>query len=177
MSRTRRISPNTASSSQVESAVEQYVISSTDRAPATLRLRAENEPASRGIDQGENTPQRIRWSEDVIDNEGLGRKSSKVCCIYHKSRTIGDSTSESESSDSSTSGSDSDSDNEVACKRREGDHKPLDQCNSHADQGPGHASRRGRASCDTNHHGGRAKRRKPSPNAYEKMPKTTNARA
>ncbi|KAF2769652.1 hypothetical protein EJ03DRAFT_271840 [Teratosphaeria nubilosa] len=57
----------------------------------TLRLRGESaEP--------EESP-RVRWAEDVIDNEGMGKKSSKVCCIYHKPKEPGDSDSDSSSSD------------------------------------------------------------------------------
>jgi hypothetical protein len=36
--------------------------------PTTLRLRAEAEPSER---------RRIQWAEDVVDNEGMGKKSSK----------------------------------------------------------------------------------------------------
>lgn len=43
--------------------------------------------------------------ETVIDNEGMGRKSSKRCCIFHKPRAFGES---------STDTSDYDSDNENA---------------------------------------------------------------
>ncbi|THV06399.1 hypothetical protein K435DRAFT_849190 [Dendrothele bispora CBS 962.96] len=50
---------------------------------------------------------RVSWREDVVDNEGCGRKSSKICCIYHKPRPFDESSDE----DSSSSGSDSDSDN------------------------------------------------------------------
>ncbi|KAJ9118276.1 hypothetical protein QFC22_004187 [Naganishia vaughanmartiniae] len=79
---------------------------------------------------------RVIWDEEVVDNEHLGRKSSKstffelgrftssqvdpvadvcvrllVCCIYHKSRAFGESSSESDSSSSSSSSaSDSDDD-------------------------------------------------------------------
>ncbi len=41
--------------------------------------------------------------ESVVDNEGMGRKSSKRCCIFHKPRAFGES---------STDTSDYDSDNE-----------------------------------------------------------------
>ncbi|KAJ2803438.1 Type 1 phosphatases regulator ypi1 [Coemansia guatemalensis] len=51
----------------------------------------------------------VRWEEDVVDNEGQGRKSSKVCCIYHRERAVGESDTESSCS---SSGSDSDSPNE-----------------------------------------------------------------
>lgn len=35
-----------------------------------------------------NTPSpsssRVHWSPDTVDNEGLGKKKSNVCCIFHK---------------------------------------------------------------------------------------------
>jgi protein phosphatase 1 regulatory subunit 11 len=33
----------------------------------------------------------------VVDNEGLGRKSSKRCCIFHKKKAFGESSTESDS--------------------------------------------------------------------------------
>lgn len=40
----------------------------------------------------------------MIDNEGLGRKSSKRCCIFHKERPFGESSTDSENdSDGSSS--------------------------------------------------------------------------
>ncbi|KAF9459945.1 phosphatase inhibitor-domain-containing protein [Collybia nuda] len=48
---------------------------------------------------GPRNRQRVAWDEDVVDNEGCGRKSSKICCIYHKPRKFDESSSE-ESSDS-----------------------------------------------------------------------------
>ncbi|KAF5333874.1 hypothetical protein D9757_015531 [Collybiopsis confluens] len=86
--------------------------------PSTLRLRA--------------TPrkprQRVVWREDVVDNEGAGKKSSKstlypleifphsdiqnsmspVCCIYHKPKAFDESSDEE----------DSDADSENACDHR-----------------------------------------------------------
>ncbi|KAH8983683.1 phosphatase inhibitor-domain-containing protein [Lactarius hatsudake] len=47
----------------------------------------------------------VVWSEDVVDNEGLGRKKSKICCIYHRPRRF------DESSDEDSSGAESESDN------------------------------------------------------------------
>jgi protein phosphatase 1 regulatory subunit 11 len=38
--------------------------------------------------------------EGVIDNEGLGRKSSKRCCIFHKARAFGESSTDSSDYDS-----------------------------------------------------------------------------
>ncbi|KAG7092050.1 hypothetical protein E1B28_008431 [Marasmius oreades] len=53
--------------------------------------------------------QKVVWSENVVDNEGCGRKSSKICCIYHKPRAFDESSSEEDSdsdSDSSCAGHD-----------------------------------------------------------------------
>lgn len=37
----------------------------------------------------------VRWDESTVDNEGLGRKSSKRCCIFHKHRDFGESSTDS----------------------------------------------------------------------------------
>ncbi|VTJ90753.1 Hypothetical predicted protein, partial [Marmota monax] len=42
---------------------------------------------------------RVEWSSDTIDNEHLGRRSSKCCCIYEKPHAFGESSSESEKED------------------------------------------------------------------------------
>jgi len=128
------------------------------RLSGTLRLRAE--PAEE---------RHIQWAEDVIDNEGMGKKSSKVCCIYHKPRVVGESSDESSSDSSSDEESDSEPDNSMA--------RPVG--------GVRRGNPRGRRphSLDHDHdHGNgegsstppaprRRQRRKHSPNAYEKMPK------
>ena len=44
--------------------------------------------------------------ETVQDNEGLGRKSSKRCCIFHKQRPFGESSTESSDDSDSDSSSD-----------------------------------------------------------------------
>ncbi|CAK8674497.1 uncharacterized protein LOC143468178 [Clavelina lepadiformis] len=49
--------------------------------------------------QSEN---RVTWSEDTVDNEHLGKKSSKCCCIYKKPHKLGESSSESDISDDET---------------------------------------------------------------------------
>ncbi|OJZ87919.1 hypothetical protein ASPFODRAFT_43532 [Aspergillus luchuensis CBS 106.47] len=175
MSRTRQIPSEPASSSQLELTEEHTNTSSAIPGPATLRLRAADEPAANRPEMNEGTSRRIRWSEDVIDNEGMGKKSSKVCCIYHKSRPVGDSSSESESSDSSTSNSDTDSDGEAACHRRTGHRPPTGQGEDYASSGQRHPSNREGRTCRSSHRTRRTKR-KPSPNAYEKMPKTTKGR-
>lgn len=68
MSRTRQPGANSHLQTTTESRD-----SSTARLTGTLRLRGEETP-----DTSEPSPaRRIRWSEDVVDNEGMGKKSSK----------------------------------------------------------------------------------------------------
>lgn len=54
-----------------------------------------------GGEQG--TSRHVRWRTDTVDNEFLGRKSSKICCIYHKPKGYDESSSESESDSSASS--------------------------------------------------------------------------
>ncbi|WVQ99559.1 hypothetical protein IAU59_006695 [Kwoniella sp. CBS 9459] len=42
--------------------------------------------------------QRVVWSEETVDNEGMGKKKSKICCIYHKPRAFDESSSDESSS-------------------------------------------------------------------------------
>ncbi|QYT01458.1 Type 1 phosphatases regulator [Trichoderma simmonsii] len=105
-----------------------------------------------------STGRSVQWAEDVVDNEGLGRKSSKVCCIYHRPKGVDESSDES-SSDSS-SDSDSDSEAESRPKKKAGGDK--DDCGHAHDHGHRHHHGRGKRN---------SKKRAPSPNAYEKIPK------
>jgi protein phosphatase 1 regulatory subunit 11 len=141
-----------------------------------LRLRAE--PSER---------RHIQWAEDVIDNEGMGKKSSKgtefqsrryttrstnkleVCCIYHKPRAADESSDDDSSDSSSDSDSDSEPDNSTArpagriggARGRRPHQHAHDDCEDVHDHGEG-------SSTPQKH---KCQRRKPSPNAYEKMPK------
>ncbi|EPS43222.1 hypothetical protein H072_2793 [Dactylellina haptotyla CBS 200.50] len=56
---------------------------------------------------------RVAWTEEVVDNEGLGRKKTKICCIYNKPRDFGESSSEESESSSS------DEDNEPEKTKRD----------------------------------------------------------
>lgn len=47
------------------------------------------------------------------DNEGLGRKSSKRCCIFHKPKDFGESSTDSSDIDSDGSSSSGDGENEL----------------------------------------------------------------
>jgi len=122
----------------------------SQRAPeGTLRLRG-----------GPIQNRRVTWGEDVIDNEDMGRKKSKVCCIFRPARPFGESSSEESSSDNSSSDSDSDMDNDDRARPTGNSHGCGDH--SHRPHNHVHSRRKSR----------RGPKRPPSPNAYEKMPKT-----
>ena len=122
--------------------------SDSPRGSGRLRLRGEADPQ-----QDQRSQRRIRWAEDVVNNEGMGKKSSKVCCIYHKPREVGESSSEESSSSSSDSDSDSNDDGAARPIRR---HGSDDHAHQHGQCGKKPAK----------------KSLKSSPNAYEKQPKS-----
>ncbi|TDL25525.1 hypothetical protein BD410DRAFT_765013 [Rickenella mellea] len=66
---------------------------------------------------GPRSRPRVAWTDDVVDNEGMGKKKSKICCIYHKPRRFDESSDES----SSDSDSDHDHDHHKHCKHDEQD--------------------------------------------------------
>ena len=48
---------------------------------------------------------KVSWTEETVDNEGMGKKKSKCCCVYQKPREFGES---------------SDSDSETECEHCSG---------------------------------------------------------
>ncbi|KAL1646972.1 Type 1 phosphatases regulator ypi1 [Didymella pomorum] len=131
-----------------------------------LRLRAEPEER-----------RHIQWAEDVVDNEGMGKKSSKgtapaslrvgsMCCIYHAPREAGESSDESSSDSSSDDDSDSEPDNSTArpSKSNKRGRKP-EHAHDHGDCEHDHGKGEGSGNPK------RKPKRAPSPNAYEKIPK------
>jgi protein phosphatase 1 regulatory subunit 11 len=141
------------------------IVTEAESSTGTLRL----EPEERG-----DRPA-VRWTDDVIDNEHMNKKKSKICCIFHKTREFGESSSES---DSSSSSSDSDSDfegfgNDNSAPRRKNLNKDKGSDSEKEDHEHGE-------NCNHNHAKERRRRRKqknldrePSPNAYERQPKHT----
>lgn len=146
--RTALRQPGTATSAIPASSGSQ-TITNSDASPIvpTLRLRGHHQQAER---------RHIQWAEGVVDNEGMGKKSSKVCCIYHKPKEPGDS----ESEDSSSSDSDSDSEPDLSRARKAGGSKGKRGRHSHDDDDGGEGGA-----------GDAGKERKASPNAYERQPK------
>ncbi|KAL5486230.1 YPI1 [Sanghuangporus weigelae] len=67
-----------------------------------LQLRATSRPRAQG------RPPRVTWTEDVVDNEHMGKKKTKICCIFHKQKRYDESSSSDSDSDSDSSDSGSD---------------------------------------------------------------------
>ncbi|KAK0485047.1 phosphatase inhibitor-domain-containing protein [Armillaria novae-zelandiae] len=84
-------SPNDGSRTLTVTNAPPSEASSSVPAVGSLRLR------------GARRKPRVAWSEDVVDNEGCGKKKSKICCIYHKPRRFDESSDEDSSSDESDS--------------------------------------------------------------------------
>ncbi|KAF8975063.1 Type 1 phosphatases regulator ypi1 [Entomortierella lignicola] len=108
---------------------------------------------------GETIPRRtVQWDDHVVDNEHMGKKKSKICCIFKKQKEFGESSDESSSdSDSDSSGSESDGGpiSSNSGKNR-GSNKPCD----HSDPSHHH-----------HHHSHDKKQKKRVLNEYERMPK------
>nr|XP_054770086.1 E3 ubiquitin-protein ligase PPP1R11-like [Lytechinus pictus] len=70
---------------------------------------------------------KVNWKTGVVDNEHMGRKKSKCCCIYNKPRMFGESSSSSEG--------ESDDDCKLCRKQQKKNYsKHTDECN--CDGGP-----------------------------------------
>lgn len=100
-------------------------------------------------------PHRVRWTEDVVDNENMNKKKSKICCIFHPQREFGESLGSSSDSDS-----DSDSLGLLGNSDDEG-------ANLHPRNGPEHDECCG-------HRHSKKKKTKDKPNAYERQPHGKN---
>jgi hypothetical protein len=59
--------------------------------------------------------------QNVLDNEGMGRKSSKRCCIFHKDRPFGESSTDSSEDESHRH---DDNGKRIAHKKSDSDAKP-----------------------------------------------------
>jgi protein phosphatase 1 regulatory subunit 11 len=141
----------------------------TSTQPPTLVLRAtETEP---------DEQRHIQWADDVVDNEGMGRKSSKgtfytrlhlsndsnlrsVCCIYHKPRNPDESSSDEGDSSSSSSDDGSDDGDDDRARPTNSSRREHNHNHKHHEHSTGKDLRK-------------RSKRPPSPNAYEKVPKYT----
>ena len=72
----------------------------------TVTINEENNDAGEGqaaesatIRLKKKKNKKVAWREDTVDNEGLGRKTSKCCCVYQKPHKYDESSSDSEDDD------------------------------------------------------------------------------
>ncbi|KAF8929004.1 Type 1 phosphatases regulator ypi1 [Dissophora ornata] len=108
---------------------------------------------------------RVQWDDDVVDNEHMGKKKSKICCIFKKQKEFGESSDESSSdSDSGSSGSESDGGpvSSSAGKGKGKNSKDSDRSCDHSD--PNHQHHH-------HHQHGEKKAKRRVLNEYERMPK------
>ncbi|CAL9734380.1 type 1 phosphatases regulator Ypi1p [Monosporozyma servazzii] len=94
-----------------------------------LTLRATNDKKSTTHKHKEKEQNNIRWKQDVVDNEHLNKKKTKICCIYHPQNSDGEEEGEPEpemhyhghhdDSSDSDSASSSDSDNDAGLSKDE----------------------------------------------------------
>ncbi|KAJ7472716.1 phosphatase inhibitor-domain-containing protein [Mycena latifolia] len=137
-------------------------ITITDAAPLEEGGSGSGEPAPIGalhLTGGpRRTRQRVVWDDDVVDNEGCGRKSSKICCIYHKPKNF------DESSDEDSSDSDYDARARAIARRNHQHQHNHPHPHPHPDPGAGAAQRDPQAAGITQ------LEEKAEPNAYEIVP-------
>ncbi|KAJ2137979.1 Type 1 phosphatases regulator ypi1 [Coemansia sp. RSA 353] len=101
---TQSPTPGTARSSSVASHGSHTVVAPrTPVRTGVLHLRGA-QPEPEPVEQSPH----VQWADDTVDNENMGRKKSKVCCIYHRPRRF----DESDSDSSCASDSDSDGPND-----------------------------------------------------------------
>ncbi|XP_065325131.1 E3 ubiquitin-protein ligase PPP1R11-like isoform X3 [Gordionus sp. m RMFG-2023] len=55
----------------------------------------------------------VKWDNKTVDNENMGKKKSKCCCIYEKPDTLENDVSPTSGSQISSSESDDDNDSEL----------------------------------------------------------------
>ncbi|KAF9037641.1 phosphatase inhibitor-domain-containing protein [Panaeolus papilionaceus] len=126
----------------------------------TIRVKATKKKPGNG--------QRVAWDEGVVDNEGCGRKKSKICCIYHKPRAFDESSSEeSDSSDDDSDASYSGARPSSGYSRRNQPHS-HDHAHPHAPSSSSSSAVPSASSTTVIHTPSETQY---EPNAYERQPK------
>lgn len=88
---------------------------SLEEIPAVLQLRAAGTNQAQLQRQTSRSQKpSVRWESDVIDNENMNKKKTKICCIFHPQQEFDDEDIEcySDHEHSSTSSSSSSSESE-----------------------------------------------------------------
>ena len=92
---------NTLSAGSQTQVIEATEVDSNSSDPPTLKLRlkkTDEESNEKGEKQKPKKLDRkqVSWTQETVDNEHLGKKKSKCCCIYVKPKKFGESDTESE---------------------------------------------------------------------------------
>lgn len=74
--------PQSSSSGSVTVTVDPTPSSSSSAPPPATAAPAPAEAVVLRLKR--RAKKKVSWKEGTVDNEGLGRKSSKKCCIFHK---------------------------------------------------------------------------------------------
>ncbi|KAI8970596.1 phosphatase inhibitor-domain-containing protein [Pilobolus umbonatus] len=104
--RMREETPAHGSRTVIVEDIETESETESDSTIGVLRLRG---------DMSARRPRVIQWDENVVDNEHMNKKKTKICCIYHKPHVVGESSDESSSSSDSQT-SDSEDERKQRCK-------------------------------------------------------------
>lgn len=76
------------------------VVGGAASSTVTTETEVQPEPRSLTLKLRKRKPdKKVEWTCDTVDNENLGRRSSKCCCVYEKPRAFGESSTESEDDD------------------------------------------------------------------------------
>ena len=92
---------NTLSTGSQTQVIEATEVDSNNSDHPTLKLRlkkAEKESKEKGekVKPKKLDRKQVSWTQETVDNEHLGKKKSKCCCIYVKPKKFGESDTESE---------------------------------------------------------------------------------
>ncbi|GAA5906049.1 PPP1R11/YPI1 family protein [Sporobolomyces salmoneus] len=141
--------------------------SAPDPAPSlegTVRVRGTGQPG-----------QRVQFTAETVDNEGLGRKKSKICCIYHKPKEFDESSDESDSSGEDSDSSIGSADSREARPQPSSRRRRHRHHHHHHDGDCNHGASEGGSTTRSNGGGSQTVVELPPtpiPNAYERQPGT-----
>lgn len=79
---------------------------SSSTASITLTETVEESKPKTLILKLKNKSPQVTWSQETINNEFMRKKSSKRCCIFHKTKKFGESDSDESDSDMDELGND-----------------------------------------------------------------------
>lgn len=88
-----------SSQEQQQSVTQTETVTKEEAAEA----EAAKEPAEKlKLKEKDKNAKKVVWTEETVDNEHLGRKKSKCCCVYVKPRTFKPGSDQTSSEDESS---------------------------------------------------------------------------